>query len=221
MNYLDLILNFFREVSSPLTTLLAVFFGAWFAYRFQNRTMKKKTREDYVNAANRSLFNIFQMLNTLRFFQKELIDPLRGNPAIFLSMQPLSQGYLDNFQLDFNSLSFVLNSKHKQILLDLFIEQQRYKQIIEAINYRSSLHSERVQPALERAGLKEKTDYPVDLFAEVLGQRLFTDLQRKTEMVVREVDNSVKSLEFTKNKMFTVYKELFPKEIFLNFEEIK
>lgn len=206
------------DAVTAASTLLAAFLGAWLAYRLQDNVRERNERNTNVSAANKALFTVFQQVNSLRLFQMDFIDPYRGNPAIFISMSPIMQEDHKEIRYDFDSLNFLLNTKHKQIVLDLFIEQQRFEAAIKAINYRSDLHLQQVQPALALAGIKENVDYPAEAFAKALGPLLFKTLQRQTEQVVYHVDRTVKSLEEVKRKMRTIFQELFTGKNFLDFE---
>jgi hypothetical protein len=203
---------------SAIATLLAAFFGAWFAYRLQDRANVRKERTLNVSAANQALFTVFQQVNSLKVFQLDMIDPVRKHPGKFIAMQPILRDKYEDIHLNFPSLGFLLNSKHKQIVLDLFIEQQRFREAIKAINYRSALHIKQVQPALERAEIKEGVDYTKEELAKVLGPRLFKLMQRATEQVISNVDRTVCSLDSVKEKMIKAFKELYPEGDFLNFE---
>lgn len=206
------------DAVTAASTLLAAFLGAWLAYRLQDNARKSTERNTNISAANKALFTAFQQVNSLRLFQMDFIDPHRGNPGIFISMSPVIQEDHKDIRYDFDSLNFLLSTKHKQIVLDLFIEQQRFEAAIKAINFRSELHIQQVQPAIALAGIKEGVDYPAEAFAKALGPLLFKTLQRQTEQVVYHVDRTVKSLEEVKCKMRVIFLELFPDNNFLDFE---
>ncbi len=207
----------------PIATLLAAFSGTWFAYRLQDRAKAREEKASNISAANRALFTIFQQINSLKVFQLDIIDPVRKHPLKFIAMRPVLNEKYEDIQFDFHSLEFLLNTKHKQILLDLFVEQQRFHGAINAINYRSELHFE-AQPAFERIGIKEDVDYPpetlIKALKEALGPRLYKSLQSVTDQVVYQVDPTVGSLEEIKEKMIKAVKELYPEGDFLNFKPL-
>jgi len=219
---MEIILQVLRVAVPAVATLLAAFFGAWFAYRLQDKAKVREERASNVSAANRALFTVFQHVNSLKVFQYDMIDPVRNHPMKFIAMQPVLHEQHEDIQFDFSMLIFLLNTKHKQIVLDLFIEQQRFREAIKAINYRSALHIQQLQPALERAGIQEGVDYPVEgaeaFFTKALGPRLYKSLQRATDQVIYHVDRTVGSLDKAKGKMIKAFKELYPEGDFLNFE---
>jgi hypothetical protein len=178
----------------------------------------RKELTSNISAANKALFTVFQQVNTLKVIQYDMIDPVRNHPGKFIAMQPVLHEKHEDIHFDFHNLGFLLNTKHKQIVLDLFIEQQRFREAIKAVNYRSALHIQQVQPTLERAGIQEGVDYTTEELAKVLGLRLFKLLQRATDQVVYHVDRTVCSLDKVKGKMIKAFKELYPEGDFLHFE---
>jgi hypothetical protein len=218
MSYIEITLQALHEAVPAVATLLAAFFGAWFAFRLQDKAKVREARASNISAANRALFTIFQQVNSLKVFQMDMIDPVRNHPGKFIAMQPFLNEQHENLQFDFPSLGFLLSTKHKQIVLDLFIEQQRFRVAINAINYRSELHIHQVQPILERAGIQEGVDYTTEQLAKVLGPRLYKTLQRSTDQVVYHVDRTIGSLDNVKEKMIKAFKELYSEGDFLNFE---
>jgi hypothetical protein len=206
------------EAASPITTLIAAFLGAWFAYKLADKSKQREFRKSNIDVANKALFNTFQMLNHMRLYQKDMIDPFRGNPGIIIMMRPTLSEKQEDTGYDYNGLTFLLATEHKHLLFDLYIEQQRYRETLKAIDYRSLLHMEKVQPALLRGGIREGVGYPPDAIEKALGPLLFSDLKQSTENVVINVDKNVLSIAAVKNKMLNAYKDIFPEINFINFE---
>ncbi len=215
---MEIILQVLRVAVPAVATLIAAFFGAWFAYRLQDKAKVREERASNISAANRVLFTVFQQINSLTLLQRDIIDPVRNHPMKFIAMQPVMPEQQEDIQFDFSSLGFLLNTKHKQIVLDLFIEQQRFREAIKAISYRSALHIQQVQPSLERAGIQEGVDYTIEELGKVLGPRLYKTLQHATDQIIYYVDRTIASIDEVKGKMIKAFKELYPEGEFLNFE---
>lgn len=201
-----------------LATLVAAFFGAFFAYIYQNKLHKDQEVNEQYAAANKAMFNMFQMLNSIRLIQKDFLDPVRGQSGAMIEMMALMPENPEDYGFDFNGLSFLLNTNHRQLLLDLHIEQQTFREAIKALNYRSALHKNIVQPQLSRANFKNGEVYSGEYFKAALGEHLFLDLKNATDIVFISVDKSVKTLQVVKEKMVKVFKELFPGKKILNIE---
>lgn len=212
------ITNTVSQVIAPMTTLVAAFFGAWFAYKLEGRSKKSDTRNANINMANKALFTTFQMLNHMALYKKDMIDPFKGNPGIFIMMRPTLPEKQDDSGYDYNGLTFLLGTDHKQLLFDLYIEQQRYRETLKAIDYRSSLYVEKIQPALLRAGIQEGVSYHPDAFEKALGPLLYSDLKQSTDNVIVNVEKNISSINGTKNKMLSAFKNIFPGIKFIDFE---
>ena len=107
---------------------------------------------------------------------------------------------------------------YQQLLLDLHIENQRYNTAIRLLNDRSHLHMNQIQPRLENAHITEKEYYSADYWKEAIGQRLYLTLQRSTEDLVSNVDDTLQSMIEIKDRVIEALAALFPGEKFFNFE---
>ncbi len=206
-----------KDFAPSLATLLAAFFGVWFAYRLQLISKEKSEHSEKVAAANSALFTIFQRVNTLKLIQRDFVDPFRDNPDIHIGMQPILN--LESFksEIDFDKLKFLLNTDHSKILFDLHIENQRYKTTVEIIEFRSNLHLNQVQPLLHRAGIKEKQYYTLDDFRRAIGPLLYTHLEKATKDLVYNLDKTINSYTELKDRFRTALNSMFPDDKFLDF----
>jgi len=134
-------------------------------------------------------------------------------------MRPALDFENDDTFLDIDGLKFLLDTDYQQLLLDLHIEDQRYKTAIRLLNSRSHLHLNLVQPRMETSGITEKQYYSIKHWKEAIGQRLYLTLQRATEDLISNVDNTVQSNIKIKARLIEAFKSLFPGEKFFNFEE--
>ena len=217
----ELILKIIKEFIPSITTLLAAFFGAWFAYLFMTKQKLNEVRSTNIAAANRALFVLLQQLNCLKLIQKDFLDPMRNRPEAFLAMLPILPDDHSEIRHDINSLDFLLSTKYKQLLLDIWLEQQRFREAIRILNYRSNLHFSEVQPRLIAAGIQESKDYEITKFEQALGSHLFKTLKRTTEQVFYNVDRTVDSMDSLRARLDAGLKDLFPEAEFLKFEVIK
>jgi hypothetical protein len=220
MDIAEAIVSKGQQLLPPVATLLAAFFGAWFAYRLQSKAKEKERKAANMTAANRAIFTVFQMVNSLHQYRRDIINPYRDRPGMAVAMPATLPQTHERTEFDFDSLSFLLGTTHKKIVFDLFIEEQRFGEAIKAINYRSDLVVQQMQPALVRAGIQEGAEYSQKALAQALDPLLYKSLERTTEQVVFHVDRTRESLQATKTKMLKAFRELFPDGDFLDFETI-
>jgi len=201
-----------------LTTFGAAFFGAWFAFKFQGLAREKETRAKAVAAGNRAIFTLMRQWDLLYKIQQDEIEPMRSHPLKLVAMMPSL--YLDykGLNFDIDSLSFILETSHRQCLADLLEAEDRFKTAMMVFDKRSKLHSETIQPLLERARVIEGDSYTKKQLEDILGTRLFATLSRLTDDAIGHVDSAVVSIKETSDKLCSVLKQLYPKDKFINFE---
>jgi hypothetical protein len=207
--------SYVKESAAPLVTLLASFSGAWFAFRLQSKHKLTEVRNSNIAAANQAFFILLQQLNTIKLIQKDFIDPFRDRVDAFIVMQPLYPEDHAEMKFDFTALGFLLSTRHKQLLLDIWLEQKRFDEAIKIFNYRSRLHYERVQPKFAQGGIQAETVYPNSVFREVLGPQLYEELERATQQAIMHIDRTLNSLDALRVKLEIGFKDLFPEGDFL------
>jgi hypothetical protein len=142
------------DIVNPLTTLVAAFAGSWAAFKFQQFQKNKEDTAENIAAGNRALIILLQQANTLKLFQIDFIEPFRGSPGKHFQIRPALPFQEDSLIFDIQSLEFLLSPEHQQVIMDLVLEENRYRETIKAINARSHHHFEVVQPKLARAGIR-------------------------------------------------------------------
>jgi len=202
----------FDDYVPALATLLAAFIGASYAFRLQSEKEERDTQKRKILAGNLAVFNFIRMINTLLNFQVQIIDPIRGKNTAFIEMQPTLHLLELDVDLVLEELAFLLETDNPNLLGELSIERSKFQKALDAINHRSKLHLEQVQPILENAGIEEGEDYTFQKIEQALGNRLYATMHQATDQVISHVDSSISSLQETGNELATMLKKLFPKE---------
>lgn len=208
----------FGDIVSSLSTLTAAFAGAWFAFIYQNRQKASEEIRQNISAGNRALVVLFQQVNALKLYQLDMIELHRNSPARHIQIRPTLPFQEESLVFDIKSLDFLLMPDSAQIVLDLILEEARYRETIKAINARSEHHFSVVQPKLERAGIVEGGEYSEQDFRLALGDLDYVHLKRLTDSVVMHVDRTTGSLISTKEQLRKALIEKYPMGNFINFE---
>ena len=220
----ECILKVIELIISAIPSLVAVFLGAWLAFKFQNLARKKETRANAVAAGNRTIFTLMRQYNSLLLLQRDIIEPARSHPLRFVAMLPsLNLDYKD-LKFDIDSLSFILETSHRHCLADLFMAEQKFQTAMLLFDERSRLHLQTVQPLLEKAGLIENNNGTCTTKQEVegvLGARVSNYLSRLTDDAIEHIDLAVKDLKETSDNLNRALKQLYPEGQFINFEPLK
>ena len=132
-----------------------------------------------------------------------------------MSQQKKSPNY-DDLIFDFQSLVFLLEN-NPDLLMDLSIEQQRFKQLFSAEEIRSEFYVNQVQPVLSSNGLNNG-QVNIKILQDALGDRLFIGLINLTDSYFFHLEATDQSLKIMYEKLRQTAKELFPDEGFIKFK---
>lgn len=206
------------DIVNPLATLVAAFAGAWLAFVYQNRQRANEEVRQNISAGNRALVTLFQQANSLKLYQIDIVEPHRNSPGRHIQVRPTLPFQEDSLSFDVRALDFLLVPETTQVVLDLILEEARYREAIKAINARSRLHFAVVQPKLESAGIREGGEYSGQDFRNALGELDYMHLKRLTDAVVLHVDRTIESLVAIKDRLRTALVGKYPAGKFINFE---
>lgn len=202
---------------NPIATLIASFGGAWAAFKLQSSEKSSDTRRANIAAANQALFVMMQQANTLRLYQHDHINPHREHPGRHLAIQASLPYEIDSLRFDFGSLNFLDQPGEQQLLFDMSIEERRYIESVRAINARSEIILNEVQPRMSSAGFLDGGSYGKSDLMSALGQPLYNKLERLTTDMIWHVDRTSDSIVSMKEKLLTVVRKRYPGVKFVDF----
>lgn len=203
---------FFTSYVPSLATLIAAYFGAKYAFDFQHKKeLEEKKKKQIVNG-NLVIFNVIRLINNLLNYQQQVIDPVRNKASVFLEMEPTIQIEKDDVKIDLNSIFDILDIEDVNLLGEISIGISRYYKVIDAINDRSIIHINEIQPALERAGMVQEGNYLLEQIEEALGNRLFVTINQATQQVIDHVDDTLITLQEICEKFTAILTKQFPGE---------
>lgn len=178
---------------SAAVTLVAAFAGSWSAFKLADQDKVRQTIRDQVSAINRAQFVLIQQLSTLKNIQSKMIEPKRADRLRMINMRPALPVGGSVPQLDPDGLLFLLETEDRELPFHLMVEQQRFDVAVQAINERSRLHIEVLQPRLAAALIEEGCQYSSAKLTELLGEDLLLRLERATDTMVEQVELTVES----------------------------
>lgn len=132
-----------------------------------------------------------------------------------LPSPPIDYGDL---KFDFDGLAFLIQTEHRQLLVDLVLAQNKFLSAVQLMNMRSAIRSE-VSPLLEQAGLVGNIT-PEQIY-RALGERRWVELLRITNDAIEQVDDSITFTIEMRDKLCGALKALYPKEIVINFKSVE
>ncbi len=143
-------------VVNGAVALAAAFAGSWSAFKLADREKARERLQDQVAAVNKAQFVLIQQVNLLKQIQSNTVNPVREHAMRFVAMRPLLPQGKSVPRLDFQTLSFLLEADDRELLFKLLLEQERFDTAVQALNERSRLHREAMQPRLIAGGIKHQ-----------------------------------------------------------------
>jgi hypothetical protein len=198
-------------VIEAFPTLLAAFVGAWFAYRLEARRRAREARERDRDLANLVLFKLFGMWNVLEQYRDEiitLITPALEHPRAWIEMRVSPSTARGVGDVCMNELSFLLQTPHADLALDVLIQAQRFWIAMDLISTRTDLMFSRVRPAIAAAA--PASEPSEDEFVRILGVDVVAQLKVLTGGIIKNVDEDLASLRITIAKLREATKKLYP-----------
>ncbi len=211
--------SFLTSYIPALATLVAAYYGAKYAFQFQTDKELSAERKHNIMSANTAIFTLSRMADNLFNYQTKIINPVRNNGAVFIELRPTLEFEKENIKFNIDSLYFILQTEDRNLLSEIILEQERYRVTVDAINRRSKMHLEEIQPLLEKAGfISNRANYVSDLDVEkILGNRLYSMMIESTNDVIHNVDSTLESIGILANKVKDVMKKIYPEDAIISF----
>ena len=210
---------FLTSYIPALATLVAAFYGAKYAFQFQRAKEIEVSKKRNVVNGNSTIFSMMRMASNLKNYQKQIVEPVRSKlQTRFLEMPPTLDLVKEDINLNIESLYFLLETDDRNLLGELTAEEGRYRSALDAINERSRLHRQEIQPLLERAGVVQGGNYSFAQIENVLGNRLYITIQDATEQVIDHVDSTIISLKQIADKLTASLKKQYPNTTIISFK---
>lgn len=192
-----------------IATIASVFAGATAAFFWERRTKEKEREKELVAAGNRAIFVISRQFAVLNELKTQIIDPVRNNPDVWVTMPAVLPRAHENLSFDIGSLEFLLDSDSPGILTDLLVEEGRFFEAIKTMNERSHKHYNELQPKLAALEIQH---YRADQVEEALDVAMVAAMKTLTKAIIEHVDEGMDGLKKVHKKLRTSLKAMFPRK---------
>lgn len=193
-----------------LATLVAAFIGAKYAFDLQHQKEEKETIRKNLIKGNLTIFNISRMIDNLRNYDDQVIKPVKNDKHRSLNMRP-TLPIKDGISINAEDISFLFEHEI-DIVSDVSLGKAKYNTIFEAIQMRSKIHLEELQPKLEINGYSTEKYYTIDQLKGFIGERLFATLDESTTEIIELVDDGLKHLLLVASKLSQALMKTYPQE---------
>ena len=211
----------FTIILPAFATLIAAYLGAKYAFELHEKKQEKELINKNFIAGNRAIFSLVMKYNKLTNIEAQLLKPHEGNPKAFLEMTPMLNLAKNEINVDVNSISFLLDTDHRNLLAEVCVALSKYDSSLDAINARSNLLLDEVLPALDKACIRENENYTHEDIEKAMGHKNYVILTQSTQQIFDNVKETIQFFEQIINKLTETLKELFPgrKVLYLGHKE--
>lgn len=205
------------DMAGAVATLIAAFAGAWFAYRYQLESQRKKISEDERTALNLTIFELSKHHNRFFAIWKQFLHEYQDHPSRHLMIRPVAGGTWKPMELDFSKLAFLLESVDPNLLGELSLLEADVSATLGTIQLRSDMHLNVLQPSVEAVCLKHAGQIDAMKIEAELGERRNQQLLMLTDFMYQGVEDALNKTTELGDRLYQRAKERFPGEKVIRF----
>lgn len=206
-------------VMNGMATLIGAFLGAMLAFLFQLLLHRKQEQKAALMSAHRMLFCLLQQMNTIMLVQKDFIAPHLNDPGRFISIPAIHEFDFEKNSFDFSTFDFMLETNEsRMIMYDLYLAQESYIEALRALNERSRLHRDEVQPRLASAGIGNGSTVTNGDVKQALGSLVFPSIVTMTDQVIDVLKSAFVKLAKSKQDFRAYVVKRFKTKDFTDFD---
>ena len=202
---------------SAFATLIATFIGAVLAFHSQKHMRAKEKREKKLTSANLILYILNERLITMIRFKAIFVESIRNNPVQRVQRPPLLNFYIPKSEFDISEISFLLNKKYKDLVIDLYQANEVFHDTVNSIKKRTEVHINEYQASLSSKGYKMREAISEEELKKVIGEGTFEMLDKTSKILINNVDRFLEINHELKPKLLNAFSEMFTKDEILDF----
>jgi len=197
-----------KDLIGFLSTSISVFFGAFFAFKFSEYKDDKKQLKSQVRDLNKTFFKLARMGNVAHIMKGGL-DGYNNDFELAFCMPATQEIDCSDVYVDFSELEFLLDSSDPDILLALSLEQDRFRQMLQASYMRSKHFMDVFQPIVDKENMNDKR-FSVAEMEEAIGSRVFALNISYAKSLSSLVDSCSKQIPVMQSRLLSIAKEMHP-----------
>ncbi len=209
-----------KTLIGAVATLITAFAGAFFAFKLNEKREKRKSDLIDIGAANRTIFSLIRVYNFIAGYNKQFVEPSKGKPDAYVSIQPSIGNSNAGLKIDFDSISFLIPQKKSEILGELAEFEELFSTLLELLKTRNHIHSNIVQPKMEAAGITQGEPITLKQIDEVLGDRVTNTLKNITNELVSIMESGEQRSEQLIDTLHEMIKGIYPGENIIKMQKL-
>ena len=199
------------------TTLVGTFVGAWAggwaAFRGERRTRERVERNSRISAANKALFTIATMYNSLDNLRQFYIEAHRNDPNRALTMNSPQPGMMQALHFDFDSINYFLDQEGEacsMALMELQVLDWHYQIVVNTAELRAKAGDELHQAIRANPIANPNLETIKAVYAAEYGR-----LAALTDQLIEVVDEGIAMTRQANDKMQKALQLQFPEQSLL------
>ncbi|WP_158653312.1 hypothetical protein [Aeromonas veronii] len=199
--YLDYIMKF-------ISVLIATLVGAFSAFIFNRKIEDGRQNKVLIENLRHANFLIAVKLNQLRVLKLRYLDPYEHHELRWGVMKACPE-VNEKTSIDFSNLS-VVHDKHPLLLMKIELAEESYKLSIQALNSRSVLHTDQLQPAQAEYLKKTNSHDSYQAFSEQIDDTLLKKMEAATDNCYMIIPKTIELLIENQKEMLDAARNMFP-----------
>jgi hypothetical protein len=201
------------DLATGLLAMMGTYLGALFAFRLEESRERRRDLKSKSAALNRCITVLLLQYNEVRNYLDRL-TPYKSDVELAFNFPALQPPDNFDFRQKMDDLAFMLETASPQLLLDVFLEQQRFDQALAAIKQRNEFYVLQVQPPFAAAGLNNRLVTMKEL-QDGLGEMIFGGAMNSAKTMREHLQSTELSSLQAVRKVRRLAKTLFPADKFL------
>jgi hypothetical protein len=202
-----------KDIATAILTGISTLIGALYAFRLTERKEQESEQARRIHELNKALFSVGRQLNAIQYIREELSPYDTNEKRLFGCKAAMPPDYSD-LRVDFESLSFLLDSPDPDLLLRLSVEQDGFHQAIGTISLRAQYFVDQFQPAVMASGIMTGP-FTLNDAREKLGLLVFDSALNYTTSMFTALDEALPRIQQVLVELEGLARQLYPGERFI------
>jgi hypothetical protein len=182
--------------------------GAGMAFWLERRKRQQEMQDQNVAAANLAIFQLARAYDYLFQYQREVIDPHRGQRLAWLHMARKEMRPGDAVRIDPGTLGFLFTSSDSDAPSLVAVELDRFETIWRMNDRIKDLVTREARPQMEQMRVPEGAS--AEQIEQAIGVRVHRALTSLTASIIEHVDKNLPSILATARRVHLAAAALYP-----------
>lgn len=202
----------FQSIITVCGSAFGAFFGAYCAFKLRQHEENQNKRAKRKSALDICLFITARQHNAVTLL-KSIYDKYPNEFLRAFMMPAIKPPDYKDLKINIDDLMFLADQEHVDFLFQLSIEQERFEQVMFAVNIRNDYAVDKLQPAIAEHQLNGRDVTKAELKAK-LGEEIYFSSLNMASNAYEQLTLHFESLFKLHNELHAIAVSIFPGERF-------